>query len=387
LFLNSISAASYYYVMPRTAINNVLVFDREELSGPKTVVIDGATIGNDEARLADIIIDGNGCTLLPGFFDCHVHIEDLKPLASCASFGVTTVCDMGCQVPEKYGALHSANGPTRWLGAGLPGFAENSIHARLFKFAGIGSTSAIHDTTEATKFVVDRVKENVDYIKIIADVPGHDQEVLDKIQEEAQKHGKMTIAHTAHYDAFPRGLNAGFNVLTHTPLDKTLDSTIIENMVSQKTIAVPTLTMMEMMASSWFFWLLRGTTDFQIAVDGVAAMNKGKVPILAGTDTNTLKIMGIQPGRSLHHELELLVRAGLTPTEALRSATSLPARYFKVSDRGRILPGLRADLVLVEGNPTEDITLTQKIKKVWSGGTEVQPSRMDDTGNRTCVMM
>lgn len=83
-----------------TIIKHVRVFDGETVSSPKTVVIDGSRIGDD--ALADepdpsavVVIDGTGCTLLPGLIDCHVHIRDEVQLATCASFGVTTVCEMG----------------------------------------------------------------------------------------------------------------------------------------------------------------------------------------------------------------------------------------------------------------------------------------------------
>jgi imidazolonepropionase-like amidohydrolase len=62
------------------------------------------------------------------------------------------------------------------------------------------------------------------------------------------------------------------------------------------------------------------------------------------------------------------VGAGLTPLEALRAATSTPARAFGLTDRGRIATGLRADLVLVEGDPTTDITRTRRIVAVWKRG-------------------
>lgn len=372
--------------MPKTAITNVLVFDGENLSGPRSVIINGSTIGDDDAGTADITIDGGGCTLLPGLVDCHVHIGSVSQLTSCASYGVTTVCDMACMPPEKYTDLHSAGatGPTRWLGAGLPGFAEKSTHGKLFWFAGVGADRAIHDAEGAAAFVAARVEEGVDYIKIIADVPGLGQDVLDRIQTEAERHGKMTVAHTAQYDAFPRGLHAGYDILTHTPLDKALDNAIVDKMADQKTVAVPTLTMMEGFSVSWLMWLIRGKMNFQNALDSVMAMHRVGVPILAGTDANNSGVFQVHAGKSLHHELELLVRAGLTPTETLRSATSLPARYFKLEDRGRIVPGLRADLVLVEGNPTEDITATARIKRVWSGGNEVEIAK-EQTGR--CAVM
>jgi imidazolonepropionase-like amidohydrolase len=70
--------------------------------------------------------------------------------------------------------------------------------------------------------------------------------------------------------------------------------------------------------------------------------------------------------------MELLVEAGLTPAEALRSATSAPADVFGLKDRGRIAPGLRADLVLVEGDPSLDIRATRAIVGIWKAGSVVE---------------
>ena len=64
----------------------------------------------------------------------------------------------------------------------------------------------------------------------------------------------------------------------------------------------------------------------------------------------------------------MLVAAGLTPIEALRAATATTARRFALTDRGRIQPGARADLVLVDGDPTTDITTTLSIRHVWRRG-------------------
>lgn len=74
-------------------------------------------------------------------------------------------------------------------------------------------------------------------------------------------------------------------------------------------------------------------------------------------------------GRRFPCELQLLVRAGLTPTEALRAATALPARRFGLDDRGRIRESLRADLVLVDGDPTTRIADTLNIRQVWRRGS------------------
>ena len=111
-----------------------------------------------------------------------------------------------------------------------------------------------------------------------------------------------------------------------------------------------------------------GKLDFQNALAAVRQLAKAGVPILAGTDAPN---PGTAHGASIHRELELLVSAGLSPTAALAAATATPARIFGLKDRGRIAPGLRADLVLVKGDPTTDITATRDIQRVWKIGHEM----------------
>lgn len=96
------------------------------------------------------------------------------------------------------------------------------------------------------------------------------------------------------------------------------------------------------------------------------------VSILAGTDS---PVPGLTYGASLHGELALLVRAGLTPMQALTAATTAPARAFRLTDRGSIRPGLRADLVLVDGDPTTDINATRHIVRIWKRGVPVERLR------------
>lgn len=98
----------------------------------------------------------------------------------------------------------------------------------------------------------------------------------------------------------------------------------------------------------------------------ISRLKASGVPIAAGTDTPIG--LGI-PGYSLHTELELLVRAGLTPREALYAATLAPAEFFGIDDTlGRIDAGMRADLVLLTADPLEEISNTRKIARVMVGG-------------------
>lgn len=95
---------------------------------------------------------------------------------------------------------------------------------------------------------------------------------------------------------------------------------------------------------------------------------------MAGTDANAApgSPAPIQHGKGLHDELALLVAAGLSPVEALRAATVVPADLFGLQDRGAVLPGRRADLVLVDGDPTHEITNTTAIRGVWIKASKIR---------------
>jgi hypothetical protein len=80
-------------------------------------------------------------------------------------------------------------------------------------------------------------------------------------------------------------------------------------------------------------------------------------------------------GVLLHTELELMVNAGLTPLETLADATSVPAKIFSLMDRGRISAGLRADLLLVRGDPTRDVRATRDIVAIWKQGVHIDRDR------------
>jgi imidazolonepropionase-like amidohydrolase len=103
------------------------------------------------------------------------------------------------------------------------------------------------------------------------------------------------------------------------------------------------------------------------AEENVGRLVDAGVTILAGTDAPN---PGTVFGASLHRELELLVRCGMTPTQALAAATAAPASVFNLADRGRIAPGQRADFVLVSGDPLTDITATRAIAQIWRAGVQ-----------------
>ena len=107
----------------------------------------------------------------------------------------------------------------------------------------------------------------------------------------------------------------------------------------------------------------------------VGLLKRAGVEMLAGTDVGNPFVV---PGWSLHRELELLVRAGLTPAEALRTATINPARFLGATDSlGTVEAGKLADLVLLDANPLEDIRSTARIRAVVANGRYLDRAALD----------
>jgi imidazolonepropionase-like amidohydrolase len=384
---SSVTTAIKIYSLLRN-MSRTFITNAESSTGPasfpSTVTIEGDhifSIGQDPSDNDATIVDAkNG--VLPGLIDSHIHLHGPENLKQFAQNGVTTCLDMAPFSPALISALHTladAGGLTDVRTPGILACAPGSRHSHIPGFPA-------NELVDAARFVKARIDEGVDYIKIIADEPGFDQQTFEcsrrkhqiftrvepidiEFQEEATKHGKMTIAHAAQHSAFQRALDAKTKVLTHVPTDKPLDSEFCRSMLAQESMAVPTLTMMEGVINN----LKRPGLSYAAARDSVKAMHEAGVPILAGTDANMQPGVpaNVMHGESMHHELELLVDAGLSNIEPLQAATSLPAKYFELNDRGVIEVGKRADLVLINGDPIADIKATRSIQKVWYKGVEV----------------
>lgn len=346
----------------KIALTNVRLFDGDQVTAPRTVVIDNGRIGVSPIGARGI--DCGGAVLLPGLTDAHIHLRDVDTLRALAGSGVTTGLDMASFPPSFVASLRGLPGLTDIRSAGTPAVAPGSPQSQI---PGFPADAVLTGPGQATQFVRSRVAEGSDYIKVILDEPGLSPETVQAVTRAAHSAGKQVMAHATLTATVVRALDAGVDMIHHVPMDRALSASEAARYVSTGTVAVPTLTMME-----GFGNLGIPGMDYAAAEGSVAALHRAGARILAGTDANLTPGIPVQPpyGTSLHHELELLTAAGLTNREALRATTSLPAQSFGLWDRGAIRVGNRADLVLVDADPLADITATRAVRRVWIGGVE-----------------
>ncbi len=385
------------------AITNVRIFFGTKTISRATLVIKGQTVysASAEARVPEgaEVIDGTGATVLPGFFDAHTHAWG-DALTRAAVFGVTTEFDMFTD-PAFARSMREEQAKT-----GAPGRADLLSAGFLATAPGGHGTEyglpvpTLTKPEEADAWVAARVAEGSDYIKIVSEdaklygreIPTLDKATLQALVEAAHKRGKLAVVHISTLKTAKEALEAGADGLVHIFTDQAPDQEFIDLAVKKRAFVVPTLTVVESTTGTASGGSLaddprlkpylkpeeiqnlrqsfpkRGEPNFQNALEAVRRLAAAGVPILAGTDAPN---PGTAHGVSIHREMELLVAAGLTPIKALTAATWIPARTFGLKNRRQIIQSHRADLVLVKGDPTQDITATRDILRVWKMGQEV----------------
>jgi imidazolonepropionase-like amidohydrolase len=392
-------------VVTRYVIEGARVFDGEQLIGVRTVEVEGARIVAVGAPVPAAAgrVDGSGATLLPGLIDAHTH-ADLDTLGHALRFGVTTEFDL-FSFPHKMAGVRRAAAErtdiadvrSSSMGLTAPGGHPTQLHGGL----NDPELPTVTRPEDAAHFVDERIAEGADYIKVLIEsgstlgknVPVVEERIVKAAVAAAHDRDRMVIAHALTIEATRQALAAGVDGFAHLFIDGPCPPDLIEAFRAGGAFLTPTLNLLasltgqhlgadlardsrvaDRLPQSWLDNLGREFNtfpagDFDAALAAVKAMHAAGVPILAGSDANHhFGALGMAHGASLHGELRLLVRAGLTPTEALRAATSVPATTFGLHDRGRITPGSRADLLLVDGDPTNRIADTLSIRDVWRSG-------------------
>lgn len=369
-----------------TAITGVRVFDGHVSTGPTTVLIRDGLIQEGPVPAGSVVVDGTGCTLLPGLIDTHVHVSKRSQLEAASQWGVTTLLDMGAPELEATLALRDSPGLPTVKTAGRPASGPGSMFITTM---GMPVSSGVAGPDDAARFVADRVSDGSDYIKIIVEDPKFPgtkplpPETIAAIVDAAHDAGLLTVAHIVSADTLRTAVRAGVDVVTHTAVTAGLGEADQRELAQRSVTIIPTLAMMDGVVR-----VIGGKLRFRVLSVVISALrmrydhaeatvalfkSSGKV-VLAGTDANEDANAPYSPphGESLHDELERLVRAGLTAAEALQGATSRAASAFGLEDRGTIAAGQRADLLLCAGDPSRNITATRDIRGVWIAGARVR---------------
>jgi imidazolonepropionase-like amidohydrolase len=345
------------------------------------------------------VVNAAGKFLIPGLWDMHVHWYNRDTLTLFTANGVTGVREMFGN-PDLLRwrqdiAKGSLVGPRMIV-------ASPIIDGPQPVWPG---SIVVSNEDEGRKAVIKVKKEGADFVKVYSRLP---RDAYFAIADEAKKQGLTFAGHVPFSVSSAEASDAGQKSIEHLTgirmrlSDKELETyndrkaaELFARFVKNETWQCPTLTVLRSsaylgdenfrrdqrlkfipppMKERWSMRIANRNEEnfanakrvFQKELEIVGAMRKAGVQLLAGTDTGNPFCF---PGFSLHEELALLVIAGLTPVEALRSATLNPAKFLGLDKTlGTIEQGKIADLVLLDADPLEDVRNTQRINAVISNG-------------------
>ena len=376
------------------------------------VVVEGermvGVVPGGEAPADAEIEDLGDVTVLPGLIDAHVHmiwdgsqpqpeairqresavkaaIRAARHAADTLASGTTTVRDTGCPGGVAF-ALRDA------IDEGIvPGPRMLTSGATIVMTGGHchGLGVEVDSPFEARRAARQQLKEGADLVKILAtggvyglrhDEPWSPQLTVEEMRaaaDEAKKAGRVAAIHAEGGQGIANAIEAGADTIEHC---NQLTPELAATMAARGIFMVPTL--------AWFFgvaesepspefpedYIRKGRLMAESSARSIALARQAGVKIAAGTDTGAPLV----PHNSVRRELELLVRLGLTPTEAITTATRVAAEALRLDKLvGTLESGKYADLIAVGGDPTRDIRALYDLRLVVKGGVVVHRSARD----------
>ncbi len=372
---------------PEPVEGTVLVADgRITAVGPGVTVPDGVRV-----------LPLPGCTALPGLVDTHVHLgasatrgpaARLRAIADWFRFqprhrraflahGVTTVCSLG----DENAWVHdfrrrTAEGRLTGPRVRIAGPLFTAPGGHPVATIGIAATAdsvrvpASRDQAREQVAALAGGDDPVDVVKVVQDRGGPGRRALEPIAppvlgavvEEAHRHRVPVVAHWGTVGDLADLLEAGVDHLQHLeprgPL-RGWPADLLETLVARGVTLAPTLAVTEpLLDADTAGTLRRRAREFHEAGG----------TLLAGSDTG---MPGVDPGAGLIREIALLAACGLTPGEALDTATAAPARALGIPGAGALAPGAAADLLVVRGDPHTDLDALHRVALVVRDGRVV----------------
>lgn len=408
LFLYLLLSSAVFAQETPILFQKVRVFDGTKVIAETDVLIQDGKIKEIGPNLAvgeAKVVNGTGKTLLPGLIDAHVHVHDAASLEQALLFGVTTELDM-MMSPRLEQQLKATERDDRasFFSAGFPATVPGG-HGTEYGL----DIPTLRLPSDAEAFVESRIREGSDYIKIMytagAELPRMNprptlsKETLAAVVAAAHKNHRLAVVHIGSEMGARNAILAGADGLAHLFRGHSSPRDFGDLVAEHHAFVIPTLSVLYSVCGpdsagsklvkdpllspylsheaksrlkETFPSARTNLVSCKAAPEALRQLKAAGALIVAGTDAPN---PGTTYGASLHGELEMYVEDGLTPIEALTAATSSPAQAFHISDRGRIAPGLRADLLLVNGHPDENIKATRDIQAVYKSGVELERKR------------
>jgi imidazolonepropionase-like amidohydrolase len=350
------------------------------------------------------IVDAHGKSVLPGLWEMHAHFEQVEWGPIYLATGVTTARDVGNE-REFIVAVRDAIAGGRGIGPRL-------VMAGVVDGSGPYSLGVVRvDTADQAREQVQKYKAaGFQQIKVYSSVK---PDILKVVTAEAHRLGMTVTGHIPLGMNAIEGIESGMDQINHVmyltavmadaktgtiSADSPQVKKVIKLLLEHHTVVDPTLALLEIIThstdkpiSSFEPGILKVAPElregletmgvppqegapsaarFRLLLATVRLLHEAGVPIVAGTDQAV-------PGFSVDREIELYVQAGFTPMEAIQAATLVPARAMGMEkESGTIEPGKRADVILVDGNPLENISDIRKVSTVFAGGRMYQPAAL-----------
>jgi len=353
-------------------ITNVTLFNGDTVVENTSVLVKDSIIAKVSKNIKSEakVIDGTGKFLMPAMTNSHVHAWAANSLNEAAKAGVVNLLDMhGVEMAQgMMKALKDSTNYARYFVAGAAATVPGG-HGTQYGFP----TPTLTKPAEAESFVNDRLAAGANYLKIIVE-PWKEtlsQETVKALIDAAHAKETVAVVHISKVEDAKNVLENGADGLVHLWWNKLISTEALQQWARNKDCFI----MPTMLTNKLILAEIRKTAPEGSILSDAKLLEQIKmiydagIPLLAGTDPPNA---GINYGTDLYKELDLLSKAGIPNIDVLKSATSLPPKHFKLGKLGRVQEGYKADLLLLNASPIQDIQNISNIATVWKDGKEVE---------------